>query len=363
MPSVLTHPLGSSSFSNLVKMFARYGCEARYLPRLLGVGSICLLRQPVFWYESIRYQKRINHQARPESPVFVIGHWRSGTTHLQNLLSVDRQFASVTLREAAMPHDFLTLGKLIQSGFEKSIPKKRLMDNVAVAADSAWEEELALVSTSPMSFYHVSFFPKGNERIFRDSILFDGNKPELIDQWRRDYIWFLKKVSLIKGHKRFLLKNPANTARIRLLLELFPDAKFIHIKRDPYQVFRSTVHLYYEAQKEWGFHRVNREAIVEHVLSSYPLLMEAYTEQYPSIPSGNFAELRFEDLEVAPLDTIRTVYQDAGISGYSEAEPAIKAHLRATEGYIKNPHSLSGEEQALVRNRWAKWFDELGYAK
>ncbi|PXA04979.1 sulfotransferase [Coraliomargarita sinensis] len=362
MPSVLTHPLSSSSFSNLVKMFARYGCEPRYIPRFLGVGGICLLRQPVFWYESLKYGNAIQHQALPKSPVFVIGHWRSGTTHLQNLLSMDPQFASVTLREAAMPHDFLTLGKRIQKGFEKSIPEKRLMDNVAVAAGSAWEEELALVSTSPLSFYHVSFFPKGNERIFRDSILFDGNKPELIEQWRRDYLWFLKKVSLVKEQKRFLLKNPANTARIGILLELFPDAKFIHIKRDPYQVFRSTVHLYYEAQKEWGFHRVSRNAIVEHVLATYPLLMEAYTEQAPAIPSDNFAELRFEDLEANPLDTIGKVYQDTGLSGHSEAEPAIKAHLKATEGYVKNPHSLSAEEAALVKNKWSKWFEELGYA-
>jgi len=341
MPSVLTHPLGSSSLSNFVKMFARYGCEAYCLPRLLGVGSLCLLRQPVFWYESMKYGRRILEQSLPENPVFIIGHWRSGTTHLQNLLSLDPQFASVTLREAAMPLDFLTLGRAIHKSFEKSIPKKRLMDNVPVAADSAWEEELALVSTSPLSFYHVSFFPNGNERIFRDSILFDGNKPELIEQWRRDYLWFLKKVSLIKGSKRFLLKNPANTARIRLLLEAFPDAKFIHITRDPYQVFRSTVHLYYEAQKEWAFHRVNREAIVRHVLSTYPLLMEAYLEQAPDIPSGNFAELRFEDLEANPLDSIRKAYKDAGISGLDRAGPALEAYLKTTEGYKKNPHSLS----------------------
>lgn len=344
-------------------MFARYGCDARYLPRALGVGGLCLLRQPVFWYESVRYRNQINDQSLPESPVFVVGHWRSGTTHLQNLLSLDPKFASVTLREASMPHDFLTLGRLIEKSLKKSIPDKRLMDNVAVNIDSAWEEELALVSSSPLSFYHVSFYPRGNERIFRDSILFDGDRAELIEQWRRDYLWFLKKVALVKGGKRFLLKNPANTARIHHLLQIFPDAKFIHIKRDPYQVFRSTVHLYYEAQKEWGFHRVSREAIVQHVLASYPLLMESYFKNVSAIPSGNLAELRFEDLEENPLETIRNAYRDAGLPGYSDAEPPICAHLKATEGYVKNPHSLSPDEKALVEKHWSRWFDELGYEK
>lgn len=361
MPSALTHPLSSSRFSNLVRLVGRYGCEAPYLPRLLGVGLISLLRQPVFAYEGLKYGKRIHEQPLPESPVFVIGHWRSGTTHLQNLLSLDPQFASVTLREAAMPLDFLTLGKRIEKSFEKSVPEKRLMDNVAVAADSAWEEELALVSTSPLSFYHVSFFPRGNERIFRDSILFDGNQPQLVEQWRRDYTWFLKKVSLHKGGQRFLLKNPANTARIDQLLALFPKAKFIHIKRDPYQVFRSTVHLYHEAQKEWGFHRTDRESIVRHVLATYPLLMEAYFTQAPNIPEANLTELRFEDLEAKPMETIRSAYEDLGMPGYSQAEPLIKGYLDRIEGYAKNPHHLIDDEQATVKREWAHWFDKLGY--
>jgi hypothetical protein len=320
-----------------------------------------LVRQPGFWYEALRYRARINEQALPKNPVFVIGHWRSGTTHLQNLLSLDPQFASVTLREAAMPLDFLTLGKLIEKSFDQSIPDKRLMDNVAVAADSPWEEELALASTSPLSFYHVSFFPRGNERIFRDSILFNGHVPKLIDRWQRDYTWFLKKVSLVHKGKRFLLKNPANSARIDLLLKLFPEARFIHIQRDPYQVFRSTVHLYYKAQQEWGFHRVDRSAIVEHVLASYPLLMQAYLDQRSSIPAGRLAEVRFEDLEARPMQALETAYTDSGLTGFAEAAPKFESYLTSVSDYQKNPHSLAPEERKMVAERWAEWFEHLEY--
>ena len=361
MPSVLTHPLGSSRFANLARMVGRYGCELPFLPRLAGVGLQSLLRQPIFWYEALRYGHQINAQTLPENPVFVIGHWRSGTTHLQNLLSLDPQFASVTLREAAMPLDFLTLGKLIAKSFDQSIPDKRLMDNVAVAADSPWEEELALASTSPLSFYHVSFFPKGNERIFRDSILFDGADPKLIEQWIRNYTWFLKKVALVYPDKQFLLKNPANTARIELLLKLFPDARFIHIRRDPYKVFRSTVHLYYEAHKEWGFHRTDRDAIVEHVLSSYPLLMQAYWDQRASIPEGRLAEVRFEDLEAEPMETLRSIYRDVGLPGLEAAANRFEDYLGTIKDYQKNSHSLAPEEASMVRERWGDWFTKLGY--
>jgi len=277
MPAIASHPLASSRFGNLLRLFRRHGCDPAYLPHAAAVCLLSLARQPVMTYEAMRHRKRINAVRLRPDPVFIIGHWRSGTTHLQNILGHDPQFASVTVREAAMPHDFLTLGKRFARTIEKAVPEKRLMDNVAVAADSPWEEELALVASSPLAFYHVSFFPRGMERIFREAIFFDGDDPERVAHWRTDYLHFLQKVALVRPDRPFLLKNPANTTRIRHLLRDFPGARFIHIHRDPYQVFRSAVHLYLKAQEAWGFHRPNRQAIVEHVLRSYPRFMEAMT--------------------------------------------------------------------------------------
>jgi len=235
------------------------------------------------------------------------------------------------------------------------------MDNVAVAADAPWEEELALVASGPLSFYHVSFFPKGMAHIFREAVCFDGGDPGLSARWRRDYLAFLKKVTLSRSDRPFLLKNPANTARIRLLLEDFPNARFIHIHRNPYEVFRSTVHLYLKAQEEWGFHRPDRKAIVEHVLATYPKLMQAYFDQRTAIPPDRLAELSFEDLESDPLPALETAYNDAGIPGFAEARPRFTEYLASIHGYEKNRHYLPPEEVAVVRERWNAWFDALGY--
>jgi len=57
-------------------------------------------------------------------------------------------------------------------------------------------------------------------------------------------MYFIRKVQLFRGtEKRLLLKSPVHTARIKLLLKLFPDAQFVYIHRNPYDVFRSAVNM------------------------------------------------------------------------------------------------------------------------
>jgi hypothetical protein len=361
MSSVFNHPLSSSSFPNLVRMIRRYGCDGPFLPRLAGVGLLSLLRQPVIGYEALRHGAMIRSQELRSDPVFVIGHWRSGTTHLQNILSKDPQFAGVTLVQAAMPLDFLTLGRFLSGPLADLLPRKRLMDNVAVDADAPWEEELALACTSGLSFYLVSFFPKAIGRIFREAVLFNDGDEHLIEQWKTDYLSFLRKVQCLHPGERLLLKNPANSARIRLLMTLFPDARFIHIHRDPYKVFASTVHLYLKAQLEWGFHRADREAVVEHVLETYPLLMKSCIDQSRLLPPDRLAEVRFRDLEEEPMSTLKSIYLRLGIEGFGNAAPRFRRYLDSISDYRKNQLELSPREKQRVQQRWGEFFTHFNY--
>ena len=56
---VLLHPLISSSFGNLVRLVATYGCDGRYVPRLAYLLLMTLLRQPVIWWEAARYGRQV----------------------------------------------------------------------------------------------------------------------------------------------------------------------------------------------------------------------------------------------------------------------------------------------------------------
>jgi hypothetical protein len=57
----------------------------------------------------------------------------------------------------------------------------------------------------------------------------DNIPKNVIEEWKEIYLYLLKKETLYRDGKRLVLKNPANTARVTLLLEMFPNARFVHI--------------------------------------------------------------------------------------------------------------------------------------
>jgi len=359
----LLHPLTSSSLPNLAGLTASYGCQPRFLPRLLYLGLMSTLRSPLAWLESAKYEDAIQCQSIEPAPVFIVGLWRSGTTYLQNLLSEDPQFGGVTLLQAAMPRDFLLFPKSLIGGLQRLMPRTRLMDDVAVSAAAPWEEEMALVSSSRLSFYHVSFFPQAMKRIFDNAVLFNHGDRKLVSQWQDEYLTFLRKVQLTQPGRRLLLKNPANTARVALIKEIFPAAKFIHIHRDPYEVFASTVHLYMKTQKAWGLHNVNRDEIVRQVLATYPALMSAFFEQRGSLNEGELVEVSFEDLLRNPGHTLRAIYSRLNLEGYDRAVPYLDRYVTSQLRYRRNALSIPAREMNQIRHRWKRIFDELDYPR
>ncbi|MDH3665576.1 MAG: sulfotransferase [Paracoccaceae bacterium] len=131
----LLHPLGSGSLVNLVRLVAAYGCDLRFAPWLVPIGLTSMLRQPLDWLETARHGAAIARQQIDPPPIFILGHWRSGTTHLQNVMSADPQFARVTLAHAAMPREFLSMPSGMTEGLGRMLPQTRLMDDVPVAPD------------------------------------------------------------------------------------------------------------------------------------------------------------------------------------------------------------------------------------
>ena len=224
--------LAGGSFLNWVHLVkANGGVDWRYWIRSLYVSIVALLNTPFRAYENARFGARIAATPIREAPIFILGHWRSGTTHVMRLMAQDPVFAVVTFVHTMIPGLYLS-SPLFRAILVSSLPNVRPMDNVTVAPDAAEEEEYALGNLGPYSFYHALSFPKKMREIFDKYVLFEGVERKVIAQWQAIYLHFLKKVTFSSDGKRLLLKNPANTGRIPTLLEMFPDAKFIHVYRN-----------------------------------------------------------------------------------------------------------------------------------
>jgi omega-hydroxy-beta-dihydromenaquinone-9 sulfotransferase len=91
--------------------------------------------------------------ARVEAPLFILGHYRSGTTHLHNLLALDPQFAAPTLFQVFNPHTFLTTARLAAPVADSIIARRRYQDEMAQGAGMPSEDEFALCTMTGLSPY------------------------------------------------------------------------------------------------------------------------------------------------------------------------------------------------------------------
>src|SRR6185503_9923340 len=165
------------------------------------------------------------------SPLFVLGHWRSGTTHLHYLLGLDDRFAFPGLYQVHFPHTFLTTEQRLSGLVGFLLPRHRPYDNVRLDLQVPDEDEFAMCVLGFMTSYLAGVFPRRME-YYEQFLTLQNTPASAVDQWKSSLRLFLQKLTLKSG-KPLIVKSPTHTGRIKLLLEMFPDARFVHIHRDP----------------------------------------------------------------------------------------------------------------------------------
>jgi hypothetical protein len=145
------------------------------------------------------------------------------------------------------------------------------------------------------------------------------------------------------------------------LLELFPNAKFIHIHRNPYDVFRATVHLFREVHKTVTLQDLADAQIKEYVLGFYPRMMQAYWDQRDLIPAGNHTEVRYDDLIERPLVELERIYSDLGLEGWEDARPRMERLQSSLARHRQNQYADDPLQRTLIDEHWGFAFERLGY--
>ncbi len=244
----------------------------------------------------------------------------------------------------------------------KIMPLKRPMDNMIWPLDGPQEEEVALCKTMATSFYTHFLFPSKTKHLFRKYVLMEGGSSKAIAEFKQKYYRLLQVATIHAGGKQLVLKNPVNTARISLLLELFPDAKFIHIHRSPYDVFRSAKNLHQTLTPITTLQTLDSDRAEETIFTLYEEMMQRYLKERSLIPVENLIEIRFEDLEQNPLQEMQKIYQKLNLPNYDEVQSAFEAYTATQKSYQKNQLQLSPEAQEKIEQRWQFAFANFNYA-
>ncbi len=280
-------------------------------------------------------------------PIFVLGIWRSGTTHLQNLFAVDDRFGFPNLYQVSYPHTFLLTEAAATRRLRLFLPQTRLQDNVRLGFEVPCEDELALCVTTFYSAMLSSVFPRRANHYDRYAT-FRGVPETEVKKWQDSLLWFVRKLTL-KCPKPLVLKSPLHTGRVRQLLEVFPDAKFVHIHRDPYVVFQSACHTLLQVRRLFALQH-SRLDVGDQQIRYYQAIFDAYMEEKDLIPKGCFHEVRFEDLERDPIGQMRKVYEVLKLPDFGQVEPAMAQYLASLSGYAKNTYpALDPDLRARIR--------------
>lgn len=303
--------------------------------------------------------RRIREAALAAPPIFVLGHWRTGTTLLHELLALDARHTAPTTYQCLSPCHFLLTEAWLPRLSRFVLPSRRPADNVTLAWEKPQEDEFALTLLGVPSPYNTMAFPNHPpaDGAYLD---FDGLSAREIDDWREAFLRFLKRVTL-RDPRRLVLKSPAHTARARILREMFPDARFVHIVRDPYRVFVSTMNLWRAMYREQGYQPPTFRGLEEYVFETYLTLFRRIEEEKPRFAPRRFHELRYEDLVRDPVGELARVYDALELGEFGAYRPRLEAHLATLRGYETNVYEMTPQLRDEISRRWGEPLRRYGY--
>ena len=354
-------PAVGYNFPLLLRMLKKYGVEKGYRGRAFIISLVSMIGVPFRIYEKLAYDGKAKRVDLREPPVFILGHWRSGTTHLHNLLSMDPEASYVTTYQSVFPDQTLSAGsRFIFKNFMKLlIPINRKGDNVTLSADYPQEEEFTLAARTPGCYYYFWYFPERMMQYYDEFLTFENSDDKLRDSFINDYHRVINKAMIYSGKSRFLSKNPVNTGRIPMLLKMFPDAKFIYIHRNPVDVILSTRHFFDKMMPGLTLHKVDYEKLHSDIYTVYDQLIHRYLDTKDLIPEGNLLEIRYDDLTSKPMEEIQNIYDRLKMKGFDKAGPLINAYADSEKDFVKNKYaiksSLLDEIIQKVDFAMAKW--------
>lgn len=336
-----------------------YDVDSAYRLRAACTTLSSIINSGYGWVEDKVYGAKVS-ETKVERPLFILGHWRTGTTHLHNLLALDDRLAYPNTYQVSYPNTFLCTEAISSRLGAIFLPPTRPMDNVRVGFAAANEDEFAICNMTACSPYMGLVFSRRRDE-YDGFLTFRGVDEDIVARWKSAMMLFLRKLTW-KYRRPLVLKSPPDTCRIRLLLEMFPDARFVHIHRNPYHVFESTRHWLKTAAPWWTLQRPEHSGLEERILRTYREMYEVFFDERPLIPPERFYEIGFEELEANPIAALRKLYEALALPDFGHVEPALRRYVQLLSGYKKNvlPELSAGLRQR-IGTEWRRCFEKWGY--
>lgn len=327
----------------------------------LGVSIFTPFNELLALTQWLIYGRKIRDAKIESPPIFILGHWRSGTTLLHELLVTDKQFASPSTFQCFAPSHHLVSEWAFVRFLGFLLPKKRPMDNMSAGWDKPQEDEFALMNLGVPTPYLRIAFPRTQPKAIEYLSLRDLSPADL-QYWKDGLSWFMRTLTVRHSGKRLVMKSPPHTGRIEELAKLYPGAKFIHLSRDPCKLFLSTIRLWNSLDNVQALQTSGTDQEMEDYVT------QCLTQMYASFEAGRktvapecIADVRYEDLVAEPIETLRRLYSELDLGDFEAMQPDLAKRLEGHGSYTPNKHANDPELDKKILEKWADYARQYGY--
>jgi hypothetical protein len=331
------------------------------IPRALGITAAAIGNEALAAIQQAIWGRGIARTSLAADPIVNVGHWRSGTTLLHELLACDPRFTAPNTLQCAVPAHFVLSEEFARTWLGFLLPAHRPMDAMRLGFDRPQEDELALCNLGMPSPWWVVAFPNEPppDRDYED---LDSLAPAARDRWVAAWTGFLRAVQF-EHPGRLVLKNPLHTFRLPTIHAVFPAADVIHLVRNPHTMVPSCLHFWRRIAEAHGLQRPTGAGLEDRVIESVLRMERRLDATWEAVPARHRFRTRYEDLVADPIGVLRSIYAHFGWSGAADAEPRWQARLAESRDYRANDLAVDDRLRRRIDTELAEVLTRHGYAR
>ena len=328
------------------------------LPERLVMGAVRL----------IKFGGRAPRFEHPPGVVVVLGYYRSGTTHLHNLLACDRRVVTPRWYQCLAGQGWWVSWFVVRFMLTPFLGQTRPQDGVGFGPAWPAEDDFALAGWGGASSLAGRFvFPRGWERWGRWHAL-EGLSERELARWRSLTAMFCWKVTRgIRGRtgRVLVLKTPSHTARVAELDRLFGgNVRFVSIERERGAVVASNLKMHGSLAAHALQDGPDGATLRARIESEFDATNAKRDRELARLDPGRVVRVDYGDLVADPVGVMRRVTEGLGLAWDREAGRSVVAYLhrvgRYRDGDLPAGLPADPEPDAGVRRTWPAVATGLG---
>jgi hypothetical protein len=235
----------------------------------------------------------------------------------------------------------------------------RAMDSMSYSWASPQEDEFALLALGAPSPYESLIVPS----LMRDPrALLDLRQHSSTEQKRwGDALRRFLLLLTVQQRKTMVLKSPPHGFKMPLLHSMFPQARYVVIERNPYEVYASNLKLWQTLLNLYAVESPSSDEIEQFVLAAYIMHEEAIAEGKRITDANRLACVRYEKLAADPIGQMERLYKELDLGNFDRVRGRMGKYVADAAGYVRNRFTISSVQRANVENAWGSLIRAKGY--